>query len=161
MTIRPAEVEDLSAINDIYNYYVLTSTATYQTEPTTPSERLAWFKAHDSRHPVLVALDGTEVIGWGSLSLFHPRAAFALSVEDSVYLRKDQLRKGIGRAMLAELIQQGQALGHRTIVGVISADQTASIRLHAAMGFEEAGLLKQVGKKFGRWLDVAYMQLML
>lgn len=161
MTIRPARVSDLAAINGIYNHYVLNSTATYQTEPSTPVQRREWFDAHGDRHPVLVAEEDATVIGWASLSPFHSRAAFALTVEDSIYIHPGHLRRGLGRAMLGELIIRGRELGHRTIIAVISADQEPSVKLHTSMGFEPAGLLRDVGRKFDRWLDVTYLQLML
>ena len=163
MRIRPAMMADLPAINAIYNHYVLHSTATYQTEPSTPQQRLAWFEEHDPEHPVLVMEEAEEgeVIGWGALSRFHPREAFARTVEDSIYLRPEYRRKGLGRAMLGELMVAARGHGHRTIVAVISADQVASVKLHAAMGFTQVGLLREVGHKFGQWLDAAYMQLLL
>lgn len=171
MLIRPATIADLPAINAIYNHYVLHSTATYQTEPSTDAERLSWFQAHGPRHPVLVALepqmpadasgDRQSIVGWGSLSPFHPRQAFAQTVENSVYVHPDRLRRGLGRALLTALIAEARGLGHHTIVAVISADQTASIALHDSLGFTTTGTLRQVGRKFDRWLDVAYLQLLL
>jgi phosphinothricin acetyltransferase len=163
--LRPATAADLPAINDLYNHYVRHSTATYQLEPTTPAERDAWFAAHDSpgrsppRYPVSVAATGTgEVIGWGALGPFHPRAGFRFTAEDSVYVHPAHHRQGIGRALLQQLLAAAAAAGHRAVVAVISADQEASLRLHAAAGFVEAGRLRGVGHKFGRWLDVVYLQ---
>ena len=166
MLIRTATLADLSAINAIYNHYVVHSTATYQTEPSTDIQRRQWFDAHGPQHPILVAeeplaIDGPALVGWGSLSPFHPRQAFARTVEDSVYIHPAHLRHGLGRALLTELINLGRTLDHRTIIGVISADQTPSITLHTSMGFRHAGTLMQVGHKFGEWLDVAYLQLLL
>ena len=166
MLIRPAILADLPAINAIYNHYVLNSTATYQTEPSTDAQRLEWFHAHDARHPILVAQLTTcpatcPVIGWASLSPFHTRSAFANSVEDSIYIHPDYHRRGLGRRFLSDLITHARALGHHTMIGVISADQAPSIALHQSLGFHPAGVLRQVGRKFDRWLDVAYLQLML
>lgn len=162
MPIRPATQTDLSVINEIYNYYVLNSTATYQTEPSTEDERLAWFKGHDAAHPIIVAVDESQqIVGWGSLSPFHARAAYRYTVEDSVYIHHDYHRRGIGRALLAELIAQARVLKHHSILGVISADQIPSVALHSALGFVHVGTTREVGHKFGRWLDVAYMQLLL
>lgn len=160
-TLRLATSEDLAAINAIYNHYVLHSTATYQTEPSSESERAAWFAAHGARHPVTVAeLDG-RVVGWGSLSSFHPRAAFARTVEDSVYIHRDYHRRGVGRALLEDLLARARALQHHAVIAAISADQEPSIALHQTFGFIESGRLREVGHKFGRWLDVVYLQLAL
>ncbi|HSI36040.1 MAG TPA: GNAT family N-acetyltransferase [Tepidisphaeraceae bacterium] len=162
MNIRAATEDDLVAINEIYNYYVVNSTATYQTEPATIDERRAWFAAHGERYPVIVAVDEAgAVIGWGSLSRFHPRAAYGRTVENSVYVDHRHHRRGLGRALSERLITLARELGYRTIVGLIDADQGPSIALHRALGFETSGRLREVGYKFGRWLDVVYMQLMV
>lgn len=161
LSIRTATVEDLPAVNDIYNHYVLHSTCTYQTEPSTPEERAEWFAQHGPAHPVIVAEDAGEVIGWGSLSRVHTREAYRFTVEDSIYVRHDYRGRGAGSALLAELIERARALGHHAVVGLIDAEQEASIRLHRRFGFAEVGRLRQVGYKFGRWLDVIYLQLLL
>lgn len=159
--IRPASSADLAAINAIYNHYVVNSTCTYQTEASTEAERAAWFEAHGPKHPVTVAERGGEIVGWGSLSKFHPRAAYGNSVENSVYVRHDLHGQGIGSALLLDLIARAKALGHHCILALISADQTRSIALHAKAGFVEVGHLREVGHKYDRWLDVIYMQKML
>jgi phosphinothricin acetyltransferase len=162
MNIRPAQPADLVAINDIYNHYVRTSTCTYQTEDETIEARRAWFANHGEKHPIIVAeIDGV-VVGWGSLSPFHRRAAYQHTVEHSVYVHHEHHRKGIGRALLARLIELARERGHHTMIGIIDASQEASLALHDAMGFLSAlYYLKEVGCKFGRWLDVVYVQLML
>ncbi|HEY3283563.1 MAG TPA: GNAT family N-acetyltransferase [Armatimonadota bacterium] len=159
--MRLAEVSELEAINDIYNYSVANSTATYQTEPETMAARKAWFAAHDELHPVTVAVDGEAVLGWGSLSQFHPRKGYELTVEDSVYVHHRFYRRGIGRAILTDLIRRASDLGHHTILASISGEQEASIRLHESLGFREAARMIEVGRKFDRWLDLVYLQLML
>jgi L-amino acid N-acyltransferase len=161
VTIRIARPADLPAINAIYNHYVACSTCTYQVEPSTDQERRQWYDAHDRLHPITVAEANGRVVGWGSLSRFHARAAFDRTVENSVYIHHEWHRKGIGRAILADLIQRARELGHHTVIAGISADQSASVELHRAFGFESVGHLKEVGFKFGRWLDLVYMQLML
>jgi len=159
--IRPATVDDLERINDIYNHYVLHSTCTYQTEPEAIEGRRAWFDHHGEKHPVTVAEEGGRVVGWGSLSRFHARAAYARTVENSVYVDPLLHRRGIGRLLLADLLDRARALGHHTIIAGIDAEQTASVAIHAAMGFVRVALLNEVGFKFGRWLHVIYMQKML
>ena len=159
--IRLATRADLGAINAIYNHYVTCSTCTYQTEPATDAERAAWFEAHGPKHPVTVAeLDG-EVVGWASLSRFHPRAAYGRTVENSVYVRHDRHRRGIGSTLLADSIERAAALGHHTIMAIIDQSQQASVDLHKRFGFTHAGHLREVGYKFDRWLDVVYLQRML
>ena len=159
--IRPAVVGDLEAINEIYNYYVLNSTCTYQTEPETMEARVAWFNHHGVKHPIIVAVEGDSVVGWGSLSRFHLRAAYSRTVENSVYVDHRQHRRGIGRMLLLELIELAAKLEHHTMIAGIDGEQAASVALHTAMGFERVALLNEVGHKFGRWLDVIYMQRML
>lgn len=158
MSLRSAGHADLGAINAIYNHSVLYSTATYQTEPSTDAERAAWFAAHGDKHPVIVAEIDGRVVGWGSLSPYHARAAFARTVEDSVYIDKDFHRRGVGRALLTELLKRAQDLGHHRVIAAISGDQEPSLALHESLGFTERGRLTEVGFKFGRWLDVVYLE---
>ena len=161
LTLRPATVADLAEINAIYNHFVLHSTCTYQTEPETAEARVAWFANHGPKHPITVGEIGGKIVGWGSLSRFHPRAAYGRTVENSVYVQPNHHRRGIGRALLLDLIERAAALEHHTIIAGIDAEQTASVALHAQAGFVQVGLLKEVGFKFGRWLDVIYMQRIL
>ena len=160
-TIRPATFDDCAAINDIYNHYVVHDTCTYQTEPDSLVERQAWFARHGGRHPVLVAERHRSVLAWGALSAFHPRAGYRFSVEDAVYVRHDLQRQGLGKALLAELIQVARAQAHHTVIALISSDKTGSIALHEGFGFTRKADLCQAGYKFDTWLDVAYLQLML
>jgi phosphinothricin acetyltransferase len=160
-TIRPAGESDLVAINDIYNHYVLHSTCTYQEEPEALEGRRQWFSHHDTQHPVIVADANGQVVGWGSLSVYHPRSAYRRTVENSVYVHHEHHRRGIGSLLLEELIARARALGHHAIIAGIDGDQTASVALHDRFHFQKAGLLKQIGFKFGRWLDVVYMELIL
>jgi len=159
--LRPAAESDLAAINDIYNYYVLNSTCTYQEQPEQIRARQLWFRNHGRRHPVIVAVHNKEVVGWGSLSPYHKRAAYRHTVENSVYVHPDWHRRGIGSSLLEDLIRRSRELGHRAIIAAIDSDQTDSIRLHAKYNFQQAGRLRCVGRKFGRWLDVVYMELLL
>lgn len=175
MHIRLATPDDIPAINAIFNYYVRYSTATYNTEPTSDPDRATWLAQHTTAHPAIV-MEGSlprrpipgrpelapqPILGWASLSPFRPHHAYHLTVEDSIYLHPDHHRQGLGRILLQELIARGRTLHHRTIVAVIDGEQTPSIALHEALGFVQAGVLKQVGRKFDRWLDVVYMQLLL
>lgn len=161
VTLRSATEADLAAINDIYNHYVELSTCTYQETPETPEGRLAWFRRHGGPHPVIVAEAGEAVVGWGSLSSFHPRSAFRHTVENSVYVRHDHHGRGIGSLLLQDLISRARSLGHRAIIAAIDANQAPSLALHAKFQFQEVGRLRRVGLKFGRWLDVVYLELQL
>ncbi len=159
--IRPATVADLRAIRDIYNYYVDRSTCTFQVEPDTEAERLAWFEGRPPAHPVTVAEEAGDVVGWASLSAWNSRCAYARSVEASIYVRHDLHRRGLGRMLMLDLIERGRAAGHHTIIGGACTEQTASMALQESLGFERVACFREVGYKFGRWLDVAYMQLFL
>lgn len=159
--IRDALAADLPAINAIFNHYVGTSTCTYQLDPESDEGRRRWFEAHGPDHPVLVHEDGGVVDAWASLGPFHHRQAYAHTVEDSVYVRHDRHGRGIGSRLLAALVERARARGHHAVMALISADQEASLRLHRALGFEEVGRLREVGRKFDRWLDVAYLELVL
>ena len=159
--LRAATETDLSSINSIYDHYVISSACTYQIEKTADSARLDWFRKHGPLHPVTVAVDDSDIIGWGSLSSFHDREAYAKTVENSIYVRPDRLRRGIGGRILADLIERARQLGHHTIIAGIDSGQTGSIALHEKFGFTEAGRLREVGFKFGKWLDVVYLQLIL
>jgi L-amino acid N-acyltransferase len=160
--IRLATPADVPAINDIYNYYVHRSTCTYQLVPEPLEGRRAWFAAHASdKYPVTVADAGGQILGWGSLSKFRDRAAYDGTVEASVYIHHDRHRQGLGRALLSDLIERARAIGYHTLLGGTSADQTASLRLQESLGFTRVAHFKEVGYKFGQWLDVVFLQLML
>jgi phosphinothricin acetyltransferase len=156
--VRSAAEADLPAVRDIYNFYVRTSTCTFQLEPETEADRLAWFRARSEKHPVTVAEADGEVVGWGSLSAWKDRAAYDRTVEASVYVRADRHRRGVGRALLEDLVDRARALGHRVVIGGACTEHPASIALQEALGFERVGCFRDVGFKFGRWLDVLYLQ---
>ena len=160
--IRVATEADLPAISDIYNYYVLRSTCTYQLEPETLADRQAWFRGHSpDKYPVTVAEENGEIIGWGSLSKFRDRAAYEPTVEASVYIRHDRHRRGIGRRILVDLIERARQIGFHSLIGGASGDQHASIALQETLGFQHVGNFREVGYKFGQRLDVVFLQLML
>ena len=161
-SIRVATVEDLAAIDAIYDHYVKSATCTWQYEPAPAAERRAWFDAHGAAHPITVAVDaGGELVGFASLSVYNKREGYRFTVENTVYVHPRHHRRGIGRALLGDLVERARALGHHSIVASISADQEASIGLHAAAGFIEVGRMRELGVKFGRWLDCVYMQKLL
>ena len=160
MLIRDAQPEDAAAIAEIYAPHVLTGTATFETEPPTPAAMAARVAAvQGSGWPWLVAERDGALLGFASACQFRDRAAYRHTGETTIYLRPELLRQGIGSALLAALIARAQAAGARQLVAVIGDSANAgSIGLHDAHGFSRVGLLTAVGFKFGRWLDVVYMQ---
>ena len=159
--VRLATEADLPAIRAIYNHYVTTSTCTFQVEPDSEEDRRNWFLNRGPSHPVVVAEAGWEVVGWGALSAWKSRCAYARSVEASVYVQPDWQRRGIGRAILLDLIDRARAAGHHTIIGGACTEHSGSLALQRGLGFESIGCFREVGWKFGKWLDVHYMQRIL
>jgi len=157
-TIRLARAADRTAIDAIYDHYVRTSTCTYQEEPDGPDVRRAWFESHGERHPITVLEQSGEILGWASLSPWKERSGYRFTCELSVYLRDDARGRGHGRRLLTDLVERAEALGYHVLIGGVSADQTASIRLHERMGFTKVAHFLETGFKFGRWLDVVYYE---
>lgn len=160
--MRLATVADAEAIRTIYNLEVLTSTVTFDLVARSLEEQQAWLVDRNGAHAVLVAEgdDGT-VWGFASLSPFRERPAYSTTVEDSVYVDRDHQGRGVGKALLEALVETGTNHGFHTMIARIVADHEASIALHAACGFEVIGHEREVGRKFGRWLDVTVMQRLL
>jgi phosphinothricin acetyltransferase len=163
MTIRPAIRADCPGILAIYNDAVLTTTATYDYEPRTLEHRQAWFDDHErGGYAMFVAEDGAgRIVGWSALNRYHDRMGYRFTTENSVYVAADSRGQGLGKLLLAPLIDAARAKGLRAIIAAIDATNEASIRLHARYGFVQVGLFKQVGYKFDRWLDVVYMERLL
>jgi L-amino acid N-acyltransferase len=159
--IRLATEADLPAIRAIYNHYVHTSTCTFQLEPDTEAERLAWFQKRSDKHPGIVAEAAGELLGWAALSPWKERAGYAHSVEASVYIREDQQRRGIGKSLLLDLIDRARAIGHHVVIGGACTEHPGSIALQVSVGLESVAHFRETGYKFGRWLDVEYLQLIL
>jgi len=159
--IREATAEDLGAIEGIYNHYVIHSACTYQETPGSLEERRTWFDAHGPGYPIIVAEIDGKIVGYGSLSPFHSRSGYRFTVENAVYVRDEFRGRGIGGLLLGELIRRAHLLGFRAIIACVDAEQTASLRLHERHGFVRCGLFRQIGFKFGRWLDVVYLELVL
>ena len=159
---RLVERRDADALRAIYNVEVLESTVTFDLVPRSLAEQVAWIDEHAGGHPALVAVDGDgEVGGFASLSPYRPRPAYATTVEDSVYVNRAQRGRGVGRLLLDELVKLGTTHGFHSVIGRIVGGHEASIALHRSCGFEQAGVEREVGRKFGRWLDVVLMQKLL
>ena len=155
---RRATVADLKAITDIYNEAVVTTDATFDLETKTEEEQGIWLAGHDRMHPVFVAeLDGT-VVGWASLSEWSSRSAYAGTAEISLYIKEEFRGKGAGRKLLEDIMLEGEKVGLHTVLARITTGNNVSIRLHESAGFEQVGVMREVGQKFGRMLDVLLMQ---
>jgi phosphinothricin acetyltransferase len=161
MELRLATISDAEAIRQIYNLEVLESTATFDLVPRTLEAQQAYLEARSGAHAVLVAEDGGQVCGFGSLSPWRDRPAYSTSVEDSVYIHRDHQGKGVGRAILEELLATATRHGFHAVMARIVGGHEASIALHARCGFEVVGTEREIGRKFGRWLDVVLMERLL
>jgi phosphinothricin acetyltransferase len=158
--IRPSRDEDVAAITAIYAHHVLTGTGTFEIDPPTEADmanRRADVLAKGL--PYLVVEDGGRVIGFAYCNWFKPRPAYRFSAEDSIYMASDAHRKGLGKALLAELCTRAERAGVRKLLAVIGdSANTGSVGVHTALGFSHVGVLKSCGWKFDRWLDVVMME---
>jgi phosphinothricin acetyltransferase len=161
MLIRPATLDDSEAIRAIYNTEVLNTTVTFDLVARSVADQEKWMLAHAGVYPVIVAEDAETVVGFASLSAYRPRPAYSTTAEDSIYVASSHRGAGIGKQLLVELVDLGSALGFHSIIARIVGDHSASIALHRSCGFELVGIEKEVGRKFGKWLDVALMQRLL
>jgi L-amino acid N-acyltransferase YncA len=161
MDVRPATLDDAEAIRAIYNVEVTGSDSVFDLRPRSLADQQAWLADHAGVHPAIVAVEGALVCGFGSLSPFRPRPAYATSVEDSVYVHADHRGRGVGKLLLAELLRLAADYGFHAVFGRIVGHNEASIAVHKACGFELVGVEREVGRKFGRWLDVVEMQRLL
>lgn len=161
-TVRRAERRDAEAIRAIYNVEVAESTVTFDLVPRSLDDQVEWLDEHSGAHPAVVATDESGVVvGFGSLSPFRDRPAYATTVEDSVYVRRDRRGQGVGRLLLEALLRLAVDHGFHTVMARIVGQHEASIALHEACAFELVGTEREVGRKFGRWLDVVELQRML
>ncbi len=164
MEVRLARPTDAEAIRSIYNAEVSTSTATFDLVPRSLADQQAWLAARSGAHAVVVAVDDTaggEVVGFGSLSPYRDRPAYRTTVEDSVYVRGDRRGSGVGSLILRELLTVAAASGFHAVMARIVDGHHASIALHRHHGFALVGIEREIGRKFGRWLDVVVMQRLL
>jgi phosphinothricin acetyltransferase len=161
MLFRDATAADLPAITEIYAHHVLTGTGTFEELPPGPEEmaaRLARIQDHGWAWLVAEDDDG-QVLGFGYVAALRDRSAYRFAAEDSIYVRNDVRGQGVGKGLVAELLLRAEAAGFRQIFAVIGdSENVGSIGLHLSLGFRQVGLLRSAGLKFGRWLDVVYMQ---
>lgn len=162
LSIREATENDLPALVDIYNYYIRTSTATFDTVEQTIAERRAWLAEHKKEGlPTLVAVREGLVIGWQSLSRYHSRCAYRQTVESSTYIAPGECGRGAGKKLLQAALVAAQQLKFHSVVGLIESQNKESLALVNKLGFDTVGTLKEVGRKFDRWLDVTIVQKIL
>jgi L-amino acid N-acyltransferase len=161
VTVRDAAPGDAQSIADIYNPYITETAATFHTHPVDAAERLQWLASHDVRHPVLVAESGGQVIGWGSLTQWAARPAWHRTVEVSIYVARDHRREGVGMTLMEKLLERARESGHHVVIGQVVADNQPSIAMAERAGFEQVGVLREVGHKFGRYHDLVLMQKIL
>jgi phosphinothricin acetyltransferase len=160
LEIRPACVNDLPAIQSIYAHHVLSGTGTFEEEPPSVEEmRDRFAKVTAQGWAWLVATDATGVLGFAYYTQIRDRSAYRYTAEDSVYVREDVRGQGVGKALVAELLNAAAGAGFRQMIAVIGdSENVGSTGVHATLGFQRVGVLHAVGLKFGRWLDVVYMQ---
>src|ERR1700722_1118887 len=162
ITFRSARETDLPEILGIYNDVILHTTAVYSYEPHTPEMRKAWYesKIRDG-YPLFVAEEDSRVVGLSTYGSFRTWPAYKYTVENSVYVAADQRGKGIARLLMPPLIDAARGQGYHAIIASIDAANEASLRLHRSFGFEEVAHFREVGFKFGRWLDLKFLELLL
>ena len=163
MLIRPARESDAATIADIYNDAVEHTTAIWNESSVDAANRGAWLHDHERiGYPVLVAVDDAdEALGYATFSDWRAWDGYRHTAEHSVYIRADQRGKGLGRTLLVAIIAEARRVGKHVLIAGIESENLGSIRLHEKLGFTSVGTLPQVGAKFGRWLDLTFMQLIL
>jgi len=155
--IRKAAYSDAKTISEIYNYYILNTTVTFELDPITPEEVVDRMKKYEKIGPYLVYEENGEVVGYAYVSRFRERKAYDHSVESTIYLKNGFGGNGIGTKLYSELLSKVLSNYH-TIIGGISLPNDASIRLHEKCGFKKIGYFSEVGNKFGKWIDVGFWQ---
>ncbi|MGA2158127.1 MAG: N-acetyltransferase family protein [Dehalococcoidia bacterium] len=161
LIIRPALPGDLESITAIYNEAILNTTATFDTEPKSAEQQNTWFAGHNAQYPVLAAEQEGRVIGWASLSKWSDRCAYSDTAEISLYIESGQRARGTGRKLFEAILLEAQKRNLHTVIARIVAGNLPSIHLCESTGFTHIGVMKEVGRKFGRLLDVILMQKIL
>lgn len=161
MHVRRGTADDLPAIAAIYNHSIEHGVATFDVDPVTLGERRAWFAQFDDAHPLFVCELERAVVGYAYYLPFRQKAAYALTKECTVYVAPEAHRRGVGSALYTALVAYARAQGIHALVGVLGGDNPASVALHRKFGFVEVGHLREVGHKFGRFVDTHYFELVL
>jgi phosphinothricin acetyltransferase len=161
MEIRDAKPDDAAAIARIYNQGIEDRVATLETELRSPEERLRWMTERSPRHPVLVAVDGGDVVGWSSLNSFNPRPAYDHVVDFSVYIARERRGTGVGAALLTALEERARSIGFHKMVLAAFPTNAGGMRLYERRGFTTVGIYHEQGMLDGRWVDVIVMEKIL
>lgn len=159
--IRYARIDDLPSILSIYNEAIRSTTATFDLVDQSFEERQVWFQQFGERYPLLVAECGGEIAGYSCLTPFRSKPAYNRTAEVSVYLDARYRGQGIGKALLRELLKAAAERGFHVLIAAITGGNDTSVRLHTGFGFEQIGVFREVGYKFGQWQDVWFYQLTL
>jgi L-amino acid N-acyltransferase len=160
--VRCHPQQHAAAILEILNEAIAHSTALYEYRPRTPQDMLAWFAEKSTgRFPIIGALEGDTLVGFATYGTFRARAAYKYTVEHSVYVHKDHRGRGIGTALMRELIAAAREQQYHVLVGGIDIANAGSVSMHERLGFTYAGTVRQAAYKFGRWLDLGFYQLIL
>ena len=160
--VRDASADDLPAILAIYNDVIATTTAVYRDDPATLDDRQAWWEARVAQgYPVLVADDGGAILGFASFGDFRAWPGYRFTVEHTVHVRSDCRGQGVGHELMIALLARGRVLRKHVMMAGVDAENMGSIRFHERLGFERVGHLREVGFKFGRRLDLVFMQKIL
>ncbi len=162
MQIRKAGLKDIVGITAIYNYSIINTVATFDLEPKSIEDRMNWFAEHNDKYPVYVAEKDGKVIGWAALTKLYEKQAYEQSVELTVYVDHKYRRQGVGKYLMEELIRHAKKRGDlHSIISKITQSNDASIELHKKIGFECIGTMKEIGFKFGHYIDVHFFQYMI
>lgn len=162
VSLRAAQESDAQAIAEIYNYEVENSTATFDLVPRSLEAQRDWITTRSGAFSAIVAVDSVAgVIGFAALSTYRDRAGYRTTVENSVYVHRDHQQLGVGKLLLAALLDSARDSGFHTVIARIDSQSTGSLALHRSLGFVEVGVEREIGRKFGRWLDSIIMQRML
>jgi phosphinothricin acetyltransferase len=158
LVMRNATIDDLKSITKIYNDAIKNTVATFDTEIKTIKEQTKWFSDHGKKNPILVAEENGSVIGWAALSKYSTRCAYSDTAEISLYVKEENQGKGIGKKLMESIIKEGKNAGLHVIIARITDGNKKSIHIHESVGFSHIGIMKEVGYKFGKLLDVYLMQ---
>ena len=159
--IRPAKRDDIPAITDIYNHAIVATTATFDIEPKSTTDRLAWFKSHGARHPVLVLETDDQVRGWACITEWSDREAYNDTAEGALYVDPEYHNRGYGQLLNTAITETARELGFHTLIARVTGNSDVSIHLCKKYGYQYIGTMKEVGRKFDQLLDVHLFQKML
>ena len=158
LKIRNASIGDLDEITNIYNEAILKTVATFDTKEKSIDEQKIWFQEHGSKNPLIVAEEDGNILGWAALSKYSTRCAYSDTAEISLYVKEKHQGRGIGKKLMENIIQEGKKAGLHVVIARITEGNEKSVDLHKLFGFEHVGIMKEVGIKFGKRLDVYLMQ---